>query len=243
MYALRRHRRHLLFPPGLLALAFLLLLGCWVVNGKAPRLKPWAVVELDVPPLRYQSTIHNWQWEHRAFPFNSLAQRELFRPWHIITFTGNIWQDYFTRQQAEHLTQQLHNNSDEDQGVQIHFASGAKYSTLLKMLDRCRDLNLRNHWLDIHYTPTTLCIVTTKPRATTYDGEWIPTCLEYPEPEQGIQLKPLSVGTWLENYLAKFFLASTWAPLLHPSWRHPMYLLLLLSLASFSRLFRQWRQA
>lgn len=50
-YLPRRHRRYLLFPPGLLALAGLLWLGCVALGPWQEALKLKSVMQLTMPSL------------------------------------------------------------------------------------------------------------------------------------------------------------------------------------------------
>ena len=62
-YLPRRHRRRLLLPPGWVALAGLLLLGCLALRPWQERLKRQVVLELTMPPLNKSGTI----WPHEYF--------------------------------------------------------------------------------------------------------------------------------------------------------------------------------
>ncbi|UOQ55583.1 hypothetical protein [Hymenobacter cellulosivorans] len=238
MYALRRHRRQLLFPPGLLALAFLLLLGCWVVGRQAEWLKQHYVLEVTAMPLAADQALSNLAPELYQTP----AELENFRPWQTVHLTGNAQQDALATSRAKYIARQLRAAPDQDQGLRIRFADATDYKSLVQLIDYIRVLGLQKYFLDSRQGMVTLYAFTSKPQLGTYyshDLKFVPfspgPCL-LPE-------APAPFWSWLGDYLSKLFSPDTYQPLLLPDWRHSLYLLLLLGLISFGRLFRQWRQA
>ncbi|TGE25280.1 hypothetical protein E5K00_08845 [Hymenobacter aquaticus] len=232
LYPIRRYRRPLLFPPGLLALAFLLLLGCWVINRNTERWQTRYALRLTMPQLTYKA--YPITGIHFFAPYNSRLELERFRPWQTITFSGNIWQDYFSLHEARLRTQQLQEYPSQNVGLRIQFTDHATYSDLIQMLDQVQGLALKHYWLDILYKPTTLFVFGVNPQSSatetgifSCDNEIVPDAYE-----------PLSFWKWLGNYFTQSHILSTWAPLLQPDWRNSLYMLLLLALVSVGRLLR-----
>ncbi|MCC2548626.1 hypothetical protein LJY25_19415 [Hymenobacter sp. BT175] len=138
----RRHRRLLLLPPGLLALAFLLLLGCRQVSLHAERLNLRHTLELNLDPV---GDGHAWQ--------------ELqILPWRTVAFTGNIWLDYFSAQETQAMVRHIKARSFAagGAGLRVQFSTTAKYSSLIRVLDCLHQVKLNNWWLEVNDKPTTL---------------------------------------------------------------------------------------
>ena len=96
----RRHRRKLLFPPGLLALAGLLWLGCVAVRSWQEQLKPRYVIRFTMPtrpPANWPQPTIRWVIPS---PDTLLKQGS----WHEATLTGNDANDSF---QQQHIIEEL----------------------------------------------------------------------------------------------------------------------------------------
>lgn len=240
MYALRRHRRPLLFPPGLLALGFLLLLGCGVVSQQAGQRRNFRVLQLTMPALVPDSLDLRLDSQKYMPP----AELERYRPWQTITLTSNTWQDYFSLRQAQAVAQALHTDPAHDRGLRIRFAERATYASLVRSIDCFQVTGIRKYWLDMRQEPTTLYTFTSKPRPIPIEVEQGWECggvllLKYDVPPSAPALTP---SEQLLAFWSALLAPGTWAPLFHPEWRTSLYLLLFLSVLSFSRLFRQWRR-
>ena len=91
-YLPRRHRRRLLLPPGLVALAGLLLLGCLALRPWQERLSKKVAFELTMPPINKSRT--TWPVEHfEAYDSLMLKEPKLsysnvltYRKWITISF-------------------------------------------------------------------------------------------------------------------------------------------------------------
>ncbi|MCB2377885.1 hypothetical protein LGH70_09850 [Hymenobacter sp. BT635] len=223
-----------------MALAFLLLLGCGVLGQQAGRLKTYHILQITVPPPVPDEEYAELMPE----PYMAPVDLEAFRPWHTVTFTGNTWLDYFSLSQVQAIARKLHDTPEHDRGLRIRFTEQATYARLVQSVDFFNVVGIKKYWLDMRQEPTTLYTFTSKPRGMLPDSGRMMDCagivlIDYMPP-----VTP--APTFLQQFLAfwsALFAPGTWAPLLHPSWRNSLYLLLLLSLVSGGRLFRQWRRA
>ncbi|QNH61158.1 hypothetical protein [Hymenobacter sediminicola] len=223
----RRHRRPLLFPPGLLALAWLLWLGC-VALPQMRGMGRERVMQLTLAPLQipYYGVLGTNLIGKE--PYFSSLELAAFRPWQEVRFTGNLWNDYFSFQQAQTTVQQLRANPDHDRGLRIQFEPQATYSSLVKLFDLFEVENVKRYWLDIRHSPTTLYTFTTKPSGVSYEDVPAFTCGV--SAEQSHSVPTPTVWERLAKSLA----------LLHePDWRNSTLLLLLMALLSVVRL--RWR--
>jgi hypothetical protein len=233
----RRHRRPLLFPPGLLALAWLLWLGCVALPQMRGMERPEYVMQMTVPPpvqginemipLPVKGALF---WEE---PYMAPLEVAAFRPWQDVHFTGNLWNDYFSLQQAHTTVKQLQADPDHDRGLRIKFEPQATYSTLVQMFDLSNVMDVKRYWLDIRHSPTTLYMFTTEPPLFVEDVESMDGCLLCND------VIPYTPKPTLQENLVQFF-----APLSHlfqHDWRNSTLLLLLMALLSAVRLGRRWR--
>ncbi|MBC6611829.1 hypothetical protein H8B15_12915 [Hymenobacter sp. BT507] len=157
MYFPRRYRRKLFFPPGLLALAFLLLMGCmWV--SRDVRLKPKYVIELNMPP---------------PYPTNdpginpppySLSKDKLerFRKWDNFIVTGNKLQDSISLSFASKIALQYQIDTLQEKGMRIILQPKSKYVSMITILDIMKKSNIKKYWFDIFHSPTTFYAITEK---------------------------------------------------------------------------------
>ena len=114
LYMPRRHRRKLLLPPGLLALAFLLLVGCGVL---APIVKERtkAVLQATFPNSHSTANIYS----------PTTKQLEDRRSWVDFKITGNKLFDRYNWQQAQQRVKASVNNPDTLKGTRISFHESA----------------------------------------------------------------------------------------------------------------------
>ncbi|MBF9239919.1 hypothetical protein I2I05_21180 [Hymenobacter sp. BT683] len=122
-YPPRHHRRKLLFPPGLLALAGLLWLGCFYIRQDS-RLKRATVLQLTVPEL------------DEVYFGHPLTVRYLagMRQWHTFKLIGVTSSDLITVRQVISCLPTLYSSQDSIQGVKVTFGRNSKYSDLIHIL-------------------------------------------------------------------------------------------------------------
>ena len=156
-YLPRRHRRKLLFPPGLLALAGLLWLGCVAVGGHADRLKFRGVLQLMMPELHCCKDV-------MSIPemLEQTGKVDTFRPWHSFKFTGNTRHDLLQQAKITETVRAIIADSTHDGGVRIKFMPTARYSSLVFLLDLMYRESVAKYWLDVKHSPTTFYVLTYK---------------------------------------------------------------------------------
>ncbi|MBO0359968.1 hypothetical protein J0X19_18555 [Hymenobacter sp. BT186] len=246
LYLPRRHRRPLLFPPGLLALAWLLWLGCATLPQMQEPQQGVFQLTVDFKPFRDEMKPLPIQGAF-VIPASYMSPLELatLRPWKNISFTGNLWSDYFSYQQVAAATLELKDNNYEDSGVRVFFNTPAHYRSLVYTLDKFNTAdtlaNRVHYWLDIRHQPTTIYAITSKP-VERYPWH------NYTAPLWNCIVDNNSISASTSDWHGRFqeWIHSlsdftTYAPLFYPDWRNTTLLLLLLALLSVIRLYRQYR--
>lgn len=221
-YLTRRHRRPLLFPPGLLALAWLLWLGCVALPQVTGKKSQEYVKHLTTFGPRFPNEPLQPIWP----PYFSSLELAAFRPWQTIYFTGNLWQDYFSYQQIPLAVNHLREDTQYEKGIKIQFKSAAIYKSLVFSLDQLSNQDIKRYWLDTQHQPTNLYAINNSPIPVDTPKSTIPM---------------MSCGT--SDNMAAWRLppASTcFADLIAPNWRSSTLLLLLMALLSAVRLGRQF---
>ena len=154
----RRVRCRLLLPPGLVALGFLLLLGCQALQPWSGRVKQWNVMQMTIPAFHVDKSA-SWN----TVVYQPPKQLNSFRPWHDAAFEGNKLADFLNAATTESAVRQIIADTNHAGGVRIRFLPGATYANLVKVLDIMNYTNQKKYWLDIHYEPITLYEITTLP--------------------------------------------------------------------------------
>ncbi|QIX62836.1 hypothetical protein HER32_17310 [Hymenobacter sp. BT18] len=130
----RRHRRHLFFPPGLLALAWLLWLGCVML----PRVYVHKQTEILLPIFPVFKTTP-LQYNYGAPPYfpiySSELQLENFRQWQTFTFVGNLWADYFTLRQIREASYYLRTTRNKYE-YRVYFLPTATYGNFIRFINQ-----------------------------------------------------------------------------------------------------------
>ncbi|WP_157886854.1 hypothetical protein [Hymenobacter sp. PAMC 26628] len=155
-YLPRRHRRPLLFPPGLLALAGLLWLGCVVLGPWQERLKPRTMLRLTMLVLPRP--------DHPDFSPYSLpylaAKVRAMGPWRNTYITGKP--ENVAREHAS-ITNDVRTimaDSAHQGRVRVRFTQTARYKDLIFVLDLMVRENVRRYWFDIVHKPITFYALT-----------------------------------------------------------------------------------
>ncbi|AWM31322.1 hypothetical protein [Hymenobacter nivis] len=220
LYLPRRHRRPLLFPPGLLALAGLLWLGCVALGPWQERLKVPSVIQLTMFPLHVSP---NSFWAGNPLLL-SVQKRNVFRPWRNALFTGNSQTDsteqIFVIKQVRYILA----DSSHDGGVRIRFAPTARYKELVFIFDLMNRENVRQYWLDVVHTPAILYAFTKKYKPVKYEHFPCLLCndvIPYAPPP------PTPAPFWVrfDNWVTDFWHLTWLRPLLQPEWRASVWLL------------------
>ena len=136
-YLPRRHRRKLLFPPGLLALAGLLWLGCVALSGNV-RLKRYSVLQLTVPILHKPSDEND-----SRFWFSPQALDSM-RRWQTFRLTGFSFADTIAVSHILMSLSVLHSAADST-GVKIVFGESSKYTDFICLLNAAERFGIRKY--------------------------------------------------------------------------------------------------
>ncbi|MET4107049.1 hypothetical protein [Hymenobacter sp. UYP22] len=139
------HRRYrpLFFPPGLLALAGLLWLGCVAVPRiVAPTLH---VMEVAFPAIHVPASSFG------GFP--TPQQVEDFGPWKIITLSSNPWAAYFDMKTIESASLALAEEQAEHRALRVYFNESTSYNTFIELWDMCSRLGIKRYWIDWRKQP------------------------------------------------------------------------------------------
>ncbi|MDO7877765.1 hypothetical protein Q5H93_23720 [Hymenobacter sp. ASUV-10] len=159
LYLPRRHRRRLLLPPGLLALAGGVLVSCLGLLASPHVLRLQSVLQLKMPLLHPDD-----EWDFRA-PSQLLSryQLERFRPWHNSYFSSD---PAANRREQLRLTTAVRNmvaDTWHSGGVRVHFTPRARYEQLIFTLDLMNRENVKKYWIDHRKGNTTFYAITIAP--------------------------------------------------------------------------------
>jgi len=201
MYAPRRFRRLLLLPPGWLALAFFLLLGCLILVPHWRQLRLPNVLQVTMPRLK--PTPADWRLYNSGMPYKSAANLSKLRPWHTVDFMGQPLHDFVAAASVEAAIASINADSSHAGGVRVRLLAGASYASMVKVLDIMEYTNQRKYWLALHQRPATLYAITDKKLPLTLQEPILycdccgPTCNPAPvEPAWLAELKSLGRPAW-----------------------------------------------
>lgn len=235
----RRRQSSLLLPPGLVALAWLLLLGCVALPRMIPAnyLHQRAIIEMNLLPLHPDTAAYYSLgiYPIPAFTYPTVKEIKQFGPWQNFYLTGQLWNDYFTLRYIRNSCWPLSENPNEHHRVRVYLSAQTKYSSLIYLLNKLEELQIRKYWLDFRHEPSVLYVLGNKPPSSSSFGGciWFAQSdaqdIHYPTPKAFNEV----LAQWLTT-------AST--SLLSPDWRSTWLLLVLLSFVSGWRVVRQWRR-
>jgi hypothetical protein len=162
MYVPRRHTRRLLLPPVWVALGFLLLLGCQVLQIDK-RLRPENVLQLTMPMLEKVARGKQKAGEPYTYLFTSpLASIKTATHWQETTLVGKPANDLVKEAAIEASVLAIQADKSHARGVRIRLGGSATYRNLVSLLDIMLRLDHQRYWLDIEHRPTTFYIVNGK---------------------------------------------------------------------------------
>ncbi|MCC3155481.1 hypothetical protein Q3A66_20665 [Hymenobacter sp. BT770] len=237
LYLPRRYRRKLLFPPGLLALAGLLWLGCEVVGKHWDRLKLRSVMQITMPPLQIKP---DSPFYGAASPVSMPAHKlESFRPWHFVCFTGPAGHDLQTQQKLILNVRNIVADSGKAGGVRITFAPTAHYKDLVFVIDLMNRENVKKYWLDFKHKPTTLFAYTDVRPRHGGDVQFICGTRYIPMPEPS---PPSAFETYSDELMAGFKHPTSLKTLIPTPWSVPVLLLIIIAAIGTWRIGRSWHQ-
>lgn len=216
----RRHRRPLLFPPGLLALAWLLWLGC-VALPQLPKQEYYTQVSL---PQISESDL-----EHTPPVFQRWYSAKIEDNWYSnsIHFNGNLFEDYFTLKQVQLQFARMRNFPTTPDSMRVHFSPNASYQSLIQVIAKAQQGPRLVNWLHVTGTSTVLYAFP--------EGEPYSTSSEFVCSDTSPDWFELS---WLDKVLVLIQVPSA-VPLLDPEWRNTWLGLLGIVLISFWKINRR----
>ena len=234
-FLLRRYRRRLLFPPGLLALAGLLWLGCVVVGANAERLKRWYVLQLTMPIPQPSGTGPSIKF-FLSNP-DTVCRTCAWKETYLTGIGDSTEKQEITR--VENTVHAMMNDVGNGSGVRIHFAQTVRFKHLIFVLNTLERENVKKYWLDIYHFPTTLYAFNEPPASIPSEFECL-LCADVmpyvpPTPEP-----PASAAVRFVRVFMDFWQFEWLQPLRQPEWRMSIWLLAAILALSSRRLLRLW---
>ncbi|MDO7846376.1 hypothetical protein Q5H92_08415 [Hymenobacter sp. M29] len=134
-YLLRRHRRPLLLPPGLLALAGLLWLGSIYIRQDV-RLTHYSIFQLFCNGLSGHNNGEFWESPEAV---TSLRQWQEFR------LTGSTTSDTVSIRRIAQVLKKLHHANASSYGLKIVFDRHSKYKDFIALLNAITKAGIRKY--------------------------------------------------------------------------------------------------
>jgi hypothetical protein len=131
----RRHRRQLLLPPGLLALAGLLWLGCVCIRQDV-RLIRYSTFDLTCNALRGHR--HNEFWQ-------SPEEINKLRQWQEFRLTGATTSDTVSIRKIAQRLRRLHRANASSYGLKIIFDRHSKYKDFIALLNAITKAEIKKY--------------------------------------------------------------------------------------------------
>jgi hypothetical protein len=236
----RRHRRELLFPPGLLALAGLLWLGAVALSAHPEQLRAQGVLQLTMPSLHPNREFSLYSTSKNS-PFGmSSYQLNRFRPWTTISFSDSPMACAREQGRAVTAVRAMISNTEQPGGVRFRFSPLSHYEQLIFVLDLMNRENVRKYWFDTRWGENTLYAITTEGwRSTSPFGQAV-DITNYPAPPPPVSFQ-LSVTQWVAELRQLAWLESWRQPFRQAQWQASWWLLAALAGLSGWRLVGQYR--
>jgi hypothetical protein len=231
----RRHRRKLLFPPGLLALAGLLWLGCVVVGSWQEQLSRKVVVQLTMPPRPTSDTIfvhmpRAYLREPEMIPF-LYSQLFTLYSWQNIELNGRSVNDSISVSSISKAIKQIRTDTIPNCGIRIRLTSKVRYKTFIQLLDQMELNNQKKYLFDMYHGPFALYVLVDKYTPQT-------------PIEPALPIEPVFLcGT--NSHVIPIPRPSTvinrWELLFQTTeWRWPLWLLVVMTILANWRIVRAW---
>ena len=208
LYLPRRHRRKLLLPPGLLALAGLLWLGSMAVGTWREKLMRRSVMELTMPTIHIDRN-NPMYGKHSPLLLSPHALNR-FRVWRDIYFNGQLKNDSINLLKLNRAVVYMQAHATGATGIRVRFSLQAKYANLISTLNSMLKYDVQKYWLDIKHQPTTFYTFTARP--VTGKPEFVDFCgTNATMAHYGPQPMPTY---WSVSYMNRFghWLAARWNP-------------------------------
>jgi hypothetical protein len=225
----RRHRRKLLLPPGLLALAGLLWLGCVAVGSWREKLLRRTVIQLSLPPKPASDTIYSTAYHNgvQTIPFLYSQLYELYH-WQRICLNGEAANDSVSALAISEAIKTLRTDTIPNCGIRVELTPKVRYRTLIQLLDVVELNNQGKYLFDIYHGPFTLYVPV---------DDYSPQVPVEPVFLCGTNSSIISISLPPAE-------ADRWELLLRTvEWRRPLWLLVVMTLLASWRIIRAWRTA
>ncbi len=219
----RRHRRKLLLPPGLLALAGLLWLGSVTVGSWREKLTRWTVVQLTMPSKPDSDTIsHGLYPINRRIPFLYSQLFTLYR-WQDVLLDGTAAHDSASILTIAKAIATMRADTVPNCGIRVELTPQVKYRTFVQLLDLMAAMNQRKYMFDTYHGPFALYVLVDEyqpqpTELTDFPMRWRCGTMHYQMPTTYQADKP---RYWSTSYLTRIgsWLAALWNPALkNTSW-------------------------
>ena len=235
-YLPRRHRRPLLLPPGLLALAGLLLLGCLALRPWQEQAKTHGVIELTMPIYEARPSFPIIKY---LLPNPDTLCRQCI--WHDANLTGNRMGDSLQHLRIAGYVRAMTTYSVNDGGLRVRLSAAAHYRSMVYLLDLMNRTNIRYFWFDIRHKPMTFYAIRTVPNPVMEYGLY--------DDIQHIPIAPLPFwarfnnainALWQPEWLEQWWLMKQ-RELRQPEWYTSLAMLALVLLLNGQRLWASWQ--
>jgi hypothetical protein len=229
----RRHRRKLLFPTGLLALAGLLWLGCFQLDALQEKLTRRTIVDLNMPPKPASDTIYRAAYHNgmRTIPFLYSQLYELYR-WQDIQLNGDAANDSVSVLTISKSIKTMRADTIPNCGIRVNLTPNVRYKTFIRLIDLMQLNSQKKYLFNMYHSPFALYVLVD-------DYTDIHTPQVPPAPiflcgtnssVISIPLPPTEVDRW------ELLLRTT-------EWRWPLWLLVVMTILASWRIIRAWRTA
>ena len=227
----RRHRRRLLLPPGRLALAGLLLLGCLALRPWQEQAKIHGVISLAVPICEPHPILPTIRF---LVPNpNTMCERR-FR--HDAFLNGNDIHDQPQYRRIVAAIRFITADKKHNGLVCVRLTSTARYENMVALLDLMERMNLRQHWFDFTRKPTAFYVFSSREVRSPNEeiiSVGLTNCLRYSSSSSTVPSLPLLYR--FNEAVVTFWTFRWFEPLKQLEWRVPLSLLALLFLLNIHR--------
>lgn len=158
-YQPRHHRRRLLLPPGWVALAGLLLLGCLAIRSWQERLKLRYALQLTMPRLRLQ---HDGLDNLLAFSPEKLTE---FHEWYDTYFDGNFTGDARRAYCIARQAAAMRAAPERDQRLRVKLGPQATYAQMIFLLNTMHQFGIKKYVFNSRHKHVTFYAFTVSPLA------------------------------------------------------------------------------
>jgi hypothetical protein len=161
LYLPRRHRRRLLLPPGLVALAGGVLVSCLGMLAGPRALCIETVLQLTMLPLHLDDG-YEWDWRTPSQLFSGY-QLNRFRPWHNTYFSSDTAANQREQRRLAAAVRRMMADTRHSGGVRVNFTPHACYAQYVFVLDLMHRENVKKYWTDYRHGTTTFYAITDGP--------------------------------------------------------------------------------